>query len=142
MNPLLCKIHPERFYFYGLVIVGHLLPDQALAQKIRDWTGIDVEALAPNGPVCGLWKTEERSISKIITTIANSTNFVMVKLPKSGMEIRKQIKRPDLLQSFGPDDRGLYTTQVGSHIMEFLVGWQTAAAAEEALVELNKPLDK
>jgi hypothetical protein len=152
MQPLQCKIDPDRLYFYCAVVIGHMLPDNDWA---RDWE-IPGEIIAARlkwcaeepgreryvwntGAVHGIWRfPDDRSIAHAIVALAKDP-CVMITLPKSGMEIRKQIKRPDLLQTFGPDDRGIYTTQVGSHTIDFIVGWPTEEAAKKAYRDIYYP---
>jgi hypothetical protein len=138
-------------YFHCTVVIGHMLPDndwekdwgselgdpgERIANCLR-WAKDNGKEAWNTSAVAGIWRfPDNRSVANAIVQIAKDP-FVLVKLPKSGMEIRKQIQRLDLLQHFGPDDRGIFEVTVGSHWFTFIVGWPTEEAATKALSELH-----
>lgn len=137
MRPLVCKINPDRSYFYCLIVVGHLLPDRPELETLDKVFGLWWAAhMTPRRAVNGIWRRpDDRSIIRAVVEIAQNTDYRPARLPESGSQIRKN--RPDLNQYFPDDFRGEIETTIGDHILQFVVGWPTHQAAREALLQLQ-----
>lgn len=137
MKPMICKINPDRGYFYCLVLIGYFLPDRATNVMLEEVFGITWAAgMSTHSEVNGKWRRyDDRSVLRAIVAIAENSTYRPAQLPKSGSQIRKN--RPDLAQYFPDDFHGWERITIGGHIIDFVVGWPTEQAAEQALQELR-----